>query len=328
MENIYPSEAVAEIMSRRVVVAASLLLLVPLMALIPTVSAQGVLPSVTLECVDSVKIDVSGSSSGSTLISCEVENDSMWDEEISIDVEFEDLDGTYEDSLEIAAGESETVLITVTAQKSDEAGDYLVNVSAEVTTAAGIPVTGMASASDEIDVTISEFTTCDHSIGQGGGTVEAGQIVTFSVSITCDSNTDSSTSYDVVMIDKSGSSSWPSGFVDQSVVCDVLIPDGGTSENCQFTILTPSNLASNWEGCIVAVQSGESAPNSCPASNVIDLMVEPKSVGIGTLELTGNNSIFGEYEEEAPIIIGGVALVLVLAIAVVVIRRRRRSFDD
>ena len=108
----------------------------------------------------------------------------------------------------------------------------------------------------------------------------------------------------------------------------MLIPDGGTSENCQFTILTPSNLASNWEGCIVAVQSGESAPNSCPASNVIDLMVEPKSVGIGTLELTGNNSSFGDYEEEAPIIIGGGALVLVLAIAVVVIRRRRRSFDD
>ena len=56
--------------------------------------------------------------------------------------------------------------------------------------------------------------------------------------------------------------------------------------------------------------------------------IEPKTIGLGTLELTGNNSIFGDYEEEAPIIIGGVAVVLVLAIVVVVVRRRRRSFDD
>ena len=79
---------------------------------------------------------------------------------------------------------------------------------------------------------------------------------------------------------------------------------------------------------MVVVRSGESTPNSCPGSNLIDLTVEPKSVGIGTLELTGNNSIFGDYEEEAPVIIGGVAVVLVLTIAVVVIRRRRNSFDD
>ncbi len=328
MENIYPSEVVAEIMSRRVVVLAWMLLLVPLMALIPSVSAQGVLPSVTLECTDSAEIDVSGSSSGSALIYCEVENDSMWDEEISIDVDFSELDGNYEDSLEIAAGESETLLITVTAQQSDEARDYLVNVSAEVTTAAGLPVTGMASASDEVDVTISEFTTCDHSVGQGGGVVEAGGIVSFSVSITCDSNTESTTSYDLVMIEKSGSSAWPSGFEDQSPNCDVIIPDGGTSENCQFMILTPSNLADSWDGCIVIVESGVSTPNSCPGSNLIDLMVEPKSIGIGTLELTGNNSIFGDYEEEAPIIIGGTAVVLVLTIVVVIIRRRRRSLDD
>ena len=68
-------------------------------------------------------------------------------------------------------------------------------------------------------------------------------------------------------------------------------------------------------------------PDSCPSYR-IDIKVEPKTIGIGTLELTGNNSIFGEYEEEAPIIIGGVAVVLVLTILVVVIRRRRRSFDD
>ena len=52
------------------------------------------------------------------------------------------------------------------------------------------------------------------------------------------------------------------------------------------------------------------------------------SIGIGTIDLTGNNSIFGDYSEEAPVIIGGVAVVVVLAIAVIVVRRRRRSFED
>ena len=69
-------------------------------------------------------------------------------------------------------------------------------------------------------------------------------------------------------------------------------------------------------------------PKSCPSTNAIDVKVEPKSIGIGTLELTGNNSIFGDYEEEAPVIIGGVAVIIVLAVAVAVIRRRRRSFED
>ena len=51
--------------------------------------------------------------------------------------------------------------------------------------------------------------------------------------------------------------------------------------------------------------------------------------GIGVIDLTGNDSVFGEYADEAPIIVGGVAVVLVMAIiGVIVSRRRRDSFDD
>lgn len=159
--------------------------------------------------------------------------------------------------------------------------------------------------------------------------MEAGQIISFSISISCNSNTDSTTKYSARLVDKSGSSAWPSGFDDQSPQCDVLIPDGGTSANCQFQILTPSNLDSTWEGCVVVLESGASVPKSCPSSNVIDVKIEPKSIGIGIIDLTGNDSVFGEYSDEAPIIIGGVAAVLVLAIiGIAVSRRRRRLLDD
>jgi len=107
----------------------------------------------------------------------------------------------------------------------------------------------------------------------------------------------------------------------------VLIPDGGTSANCQFQILTPSNLDSTWEGCVVVLEDGASVPKSCPSSNSVSVKVEPKSIGIGTIDLTGNDSVFGEYADEAPVIIGGVVVVLVLAIVMFVVRRRR-SFDD
>ena len=75
------------------------------------------------------------------------------------------------------------------------------------------------------------------------------------------------------------------------------------------------------------LEDGASVPKSCPSSNSVNVKVEPKSIGIGTIDLTGNDSVFGEYADEAPVIIGGVAVVLVLAIVMFVVRRRR-SFDD
>ena len=328
MENIYPSGAAAGVVSRTAVLLVFLLLAGPLGALIPAVSGQ-VFPDITVECADNVEVDVSPGSSSTAVVWCELENSSMWEEEVDISVQFGDLDGSNPDSVTIEAGSKFSISIGVSADQNQEAGDYQVNVSAEVTSAGGIPVPGLASDSDEVEVTIAEFTTCDHTVGQGGGNLDAGQIISFSISISCDSNTDSTIKYNARMIDKSGSSAWPSGFDDQSPQCDVLIPDGGTSENCQFQILTPSNLDSTWEGCVIVLEDGDSVPKSCSSSNVVNVKVEPKSIGIGVIDLTGNDSIFGEYTDEAPIIIGGVAVVLVMAIiGVIVSRRRRDSFDD
>ena len=328
MENIYPSEVSAGVVSRTALVLVFVLIIGPLGALIPAASGQ-VFPDITVECGDNVEIDVSPGSSRTAMTSCELENNSMWIEEVSVDIDSEDLDTAGPESVTIGAGETLTISIVMSAAQDLEAGDYLVNVSAEVTSAGGVPVPGLASDTDEIGVTIAEFTSCDHTVGQGGGTLEAGQIISFSISISCDSNTDSTTKYSARLVDKSGSSAWPSGFDDQSPQCDVLIPDGGTSANCQFQILTPSNLDSTWEGCVVVLENGASVPKSCPSSNVIDVKIEPKSIGIGTIDLTGNDSVFGEYSDEAPIIIGGVAVVLVLAIiGIAMTRRRRRLLDD
>ena len=158
--------------------------------------------------------------------------------------------------------------------------------------------------------------------------MEAGEIITFSTSVSCTSNEASTIKYSARMISDGGDSSWPSGFSDQSAPCNIQIQSGGSSTNCQFLILTPSNLGETWDGCIVVLEEGGSVPKSCPSTNSIDVKVEPKSIGIGTIDLTGNGSIFGDYSEEAPVIVGGVAVVIVLAIVVVVIRRRRRSFED
>jgi hypothetical protein len=77
---------------------------------------------------------------------------------------------------------------------------------------------------------------------------------------------------------------------------------------------------------VILLEVGGSVPQSCPSTNAIDIKVEPKTLGIGSIELTGNDSVFGNYSDEAPIIIGGVVTVLVLAIiGMLVARRRRRS---
>ncbi len=328
MEKIYPSGAAAGVVPRTAVLLVFLLLAGPLGAPIPAVSGQ-VFPDITVECADNVEVDVSPGSSRIAVVWCELENSSMWDEEVEISVQFGDLDGSNPDSVTIEAGSKFSISIGVSADQNQEAGDYQVNVSAEVTSAGGIPVPGLASDSDEVEVTIAEFTTCDHTVGQGGGTLEAGQIISFSVSISCDSNTDSTIKYSARLIDDSGSAAWPTGFDDQSPQCEVLIPDGGTSENCQFQIVTPSNLATTWEGCVIVLEDGESVPKSCPSSNVVNVKVESKSIGIGVIDLTGNDSVFGEYADEAPIIVGGVAVVLLMVIiGVIVSRRRKDSFDD
>ena len=128
MENIYPSGAAAGVVSRTAVLIVFLLLAGPLGALIPAVSGQ-VFPDITVECADNVEVDVSPGSSSTAVVWCELENGSMWEEEIEISVEFGDLDGTEPESVTLPAGEVVLVMFSVRAGQNAEAGNYEVNVS-------------------------------------------------------------------------------------------------------------------------------------------------------------------------------------------------------
>ena len=152
MENIYPGGAPAGVVPRTAVVLVFLLLAGPFGTLVPAASAQ-ILPDITLECVDGVDMDVSPGSTRTAMVNCELENASMWEEEVSLDISSEDLSATGPDSVSVPAGETVLISITVSADQDEEAGDYLVNVSAEVTSAGGVPVPGLASDSDEVEVT-------------------------------------------------------------------------------------------------------------------------------------------------------------------------------
>ena len=330
MENIYPGEVSAGAVSRTAVALSFLLFAAPVLALAPVVSAQaGIFPEINISCDDPPDMDVSPGASRNVVSNCILENPSMHPEEVEITVQSGGFAYASPGSMTVPADSEESFEVTFRGDLAHDSGSYVANITVQVTQASGVDVTLITSPeSTEVTIVVAEFTSCEHDLGQGGGTLGAGEIITFSTSISCTSNEDSSFKYIARMISDSGDSSWPSGFSDQSAPCNIQVQSGGSSTNCQFQILTPSNLGETWDGCIVVLEEGGSVPKSCPTTNSIDVKVEPKSIGIGTIDLIGNGSIFGDYSEEAPVIVGGVAVVLVLTIVVFVIRRRRRSFDD
>ena len=311
-----------------------MLVLVLLMGLlvgcVPAVSAQtGIFPEVSISCVDPPEMDVSPGSTRTAISNCVLENPSVHPEEVDITVQSGGFAYAAPGSMTVPANSEMGFEVIFRGDLGHTSGSYVANVTAQVTQASGVDVSFITSPeSVEVTIVVAEFTSCTHNLGQGGGTVEAGEVIVFSTSISCTSNEGSSIKYRAVMIDDDGVSSWPSGFVDQSAPCNIAIQSSDSSKNCQFQIATPSNLGTTWEGCIIVLEDDVSEPESCPSTNAIDVKVEPKSIGIGTIDLTGNDSIFGDYSDEAPIIIGGVVVVLVLTVAVVLVRRRRASFDD
>lgn len=319
-------------MARGTVLVSLIIVIGSIGAFSPVASAQGIYPEINITCDEPPEMEVWPGSTRTTLINCLLENPTIHSEKVDITVESGGFAAAAPASVTVGSGSEVSFQTSVRGDEAHAAGSYQVNITAQVVEANGIQVSLITSPEySEVTVVVVPFVSCDWTMGQGGGAVEAGDVIVFSTSFTCTSNGESVANFSPVMITDSGDNSWPSGFVDQSPPCRVQIQTGGSSANCQFQILTPSNLEETWGGCIAIwweegwVSSGP--PSSCQNERV-DVKIEPKTIGLGTLELTGNNSIFGDYEEEAPIIIGGVAVVLVLAIVVVVVRRRRRSFDD
>ena len=316
---------------RRDTVLVTLIFLIGSMgAFAPVSSAQaGIFPEVNLTCEEPTEeMEVYPGATRTVLVNCKLENPTSYNEQVDITIQAGPFAAAGPQSATVASNSELDFQVVFRGEEAQSPGQFPVNITAKVVQANGIDVSLFTSEeSVEVMIEVAAFVSCQQNLGQGGGTLEAGQLIVFSTSISCTSNEASTAKFRLVMISDTGDSSWPSGFVDQSATCEIQIQAGSSSNNCQFQITTPSNLADTWEGCIVVLEQDWDTPDSCPSYR-IDIKVEPKTIGIGTLELTGNNSIFGEYEEEAPIIIGGVAVVLVLTNLEVVIRRRRRSFDD
>ncbi len=298
---------------------------------VPVASAQGIYPEINITCDEPAEMEVWPGSTRTSIVYCVLENPTIHSEKVEVTVEGGTFSTAAPASAIVGAGSEVSFQVAVRGDEGHASGSYLVNISAQVVEANGIQVSLITSPEySEVTVVVVPFVSCDWTMGQGGGTIEAGDVIVFSTSFSCTSNDDSVANFSPIMISNSGANSWPSGFVDQSAPCNLQIQTGGSSTNCQFQILTPSNLGETWDGCIKIVWEedwGDNIPNSCQNER-IDVKIEPKSIGIGIIDLTGNDSIFGDYSEEAPVIIGGVFVVIVLAIVVVVIRRRRRSFDD
>ncbi len=316
-------------MARGTVLVSLIIVIGSIGAFSPVASAQGIYPEINITCDEpNEEMEVYPGATRTVVVNCLLENPTIHQEEVEVAAQSSSFSAAVPQSISIPPGSETNFQVVFRGEEGQASGQYPVNITAKVVQANGVDV-GLITSEEIVEMTIeiAAFVTCQQNLGQGGGTMEAGEVIVFSTSISCTSNEVSSAKFRIVMISNSGDSSWPSGFVDQSATCSIQIQAGASSNNCQFQILTPSNLDESWEGCIVVLDEELGVPNSCPSIR-IDIKIEPKTIGLGTLELTGNNSIFGDYEEEAPIIIGGVAVVLVLAIVVVVVRRRRRSFDD
>ncbi len=123
--------------------------------------------------------------------------------------------------------------------------------------------------------------------------------------------------------------SWPSGFDDQSPDCEVNVEGGGASKNCQFQIMTPSNLGSVWEGCVFVIETTQTTPSVCPDGNSLQIEVEPKGVGLDTLGLGGNESLSEVLQENKEVVAGAAGALLLAFVAVALLRRSRRGgYDD
>ena len=313
-------------MGRRPVVMALIILIGSMGVFTPVASAQNFYPEINITCDDPGVMEVYPGATRTTIIDCVLDNPTIHQEKVDITIEGGTFSTAAPASITVGGGSEVSFQVAVRGDEAHAPDSYLVNISAQVVEANGIQVSLITSPEySEVTVIVAAFASCDWTMGQGGGTIEAGDVIVFSTSFSCTSNDVSTANFGPIMVSNSGDNSWPSGFVDQSSPCTIQIQSEGSSTNCQFQILTPSNLEETWDGCIRVMWEEdwlEYVPNSCEYER-IDVKVEPKSIGIGTFDLSGNDSVFGEYDEEAPIIVGVAVILLVLTIAIVMIRRRR-----
>ena len=328
-------------MSQRAKLSALMVTLVVLMFLGPVSSAQiGILPSVVITCDDPGPVEVWPGATRTTTVYCTLENPSIHSESVEIGAESEDEGFLFvaPQSVTIGAGQEIDIQVVIRVPELYPAGTYSANITAKVTQANGIEVGAITSTEeDSVGFEVMRYGSCEVMIGQGGGSIEAGDPVIFAASFTCESNSDFSIGYSLVMIEEdAGSSAWPSGFEDQSAPCEFQIQAPGGGANCQFQISTPSNLANAWDGCIIIVDNdgdgdgiGSVAPLSCSSDYPsIGVNVNPQGLSLGAIGFDGNSSLTDLAMENKEIVGGALGGLILLVSMMVVLSRRSRGYDE
>jgi hypothetical protein len=313
-------------MKGRVLTVAICLFMISFTPIFLQASAQlSIIPSITLECFeDSVEIGIDAA-----FVTCEIENPTQYVEKVELTSE-SDINLVHPEEITVGPGESQQFMVAIDSSSALIFGNYDANISARVVEANDLAVSLITSTeSDSFIIKIAETLDCEVTMGQGGGEIQAGEIVIFSATYRCDGNRDGVKVIAHLELFEHGGNSphWPAGYIDKSPPCDLTINNGDGVASCQFTLETPDEISSEWKGCMIILDNTVRTSDSCNQNTKLQLTVKPKSTGLG-IELGGNNSIIdqlGLTKEQLPIIGGGIGLVLFIIIGLVVYGRKNRD---
>jgi hypothetical protein len=313
-------------MKGRVLTVAICLFMISFTPIFLQASAQlSIIPSITLECFeDSVEIGIDAA-----FVTCEIENPTQYVEKVELTSE-SDINLVHPEEITVGPEESQQFMVAIDSSSALIFGNYDANISARVVEANDLAVSLITSTeSDSFIIKIAETLDCEVTMGQGGGEIQAGEIVIFSATYRCDGNRDGVKVIAHLELFEHGGNSphWPAGYIDKSPPCDLTINNGDGVASCQFTLETPDEISSEWKGCMIILDNTVRTSDSCNQNTKLQLTVKPKSTGLG-IELGGNNSIIdqlGLTKEQLPIIGGGIGLVLFIIIGLVVYGRKNRD---
>ena len=123
---------------------------------VAAVQAQGAGPDIVLTCDQPQPIDVNPGATRSGIINCRIENPTVHQEKVRIQIQAGVLAFSGPATLSIGGGSEVSFQVMVRAELRAPEGQHQVTVSAEVTMANGIPVTSEPSAANSM-VIIRQF---------------------------------------------------------------------------------------------------------------------------------------------------------------------------
>ncbi len=331
MANIYFCLRMRKAVSRRVRAFAMAFAMICFSSVSLTSSAQEIVPSINLECEEDL-VDFDLPAENIAFVHCTLENPNAYSENVDLTYQTGELTAAGPGSVTVASGSEVDFQVNLRADSSTTAGNHEVNITAQVTQAAGIPVGFLTEAeTHSLDAFVPEFLDCEANYGQSSETVEAGEPISISSSFSCSSNLNQSFEIELHLVqsDASEEGKWPSGFNDLSdQPCSIEISGGSGLATCQFVVSTPTNLVEDWTGCLVILPEEVLTAQSCSVEGGLMVTVKAKEAGTISVGFGEKGTLLedlGVSEELEPYVIGGALAMIAVAVSVVVLVYRRRQ---